>query len=79
MAFVADLKLVANFYLQSGNRSVSDNFVSFLTDTFDKLECKIISLLRLDSGFHSTEVMDWVEENGICPVLYDFLFSYALK
>ena len=65
MAFVADLKLVANFWLRSGNSSASDNFVSFLADTFDKLEGKTISLLRLDSGFHSTDVLDWVEERNV--------------
>jgi hypothetical protein len=65
MAFVADIKLVANFWLRSGNSSASDNFVSFLSDTFDKLRGKTISLLRLDSGFHSTEVLDWVEGKGI--------------
>jgi len=65
MAFVADIKLVANFWLRSGNSSASDNFVSFLADTFDKLRGKTISLLRLDSGFHSTEVLDWVEGKGI--------------
>jgi len=65
MAFVADVKLVANFWLRSGNSSASDNFVSFLSDTFDKLQGKTVSLVRLDSGFHSTEVLDYLEENQI--------------
>ncbi|MCW0484770.1 hypothetical protein [Gaoshiqia sediminis] len=56
MAFVADLKLVANFWLRSGNSSASDNFVSFLADTFDKLHGNTISLLRLDSGFHTVDI-----------------------
>jgi hypothetical protein len=53
MAFVAETKLVANFWLRSGNSSASDNFLSFLSDTLDNLQGKNISLLRLDSGFHS--------------------------
>jgi hypothetical protein len=65
MAFVADVKLVANFWLRSGNSSASDNFVSFLSDTFDKLQGKTVSLVRLDSGFHGTEVLDYLEENQI--------------
>lgn len=65
MAFVADLKLVANFWLRSGNSSAADNFVSFLSDTLDNLQGKHISLLRLDSGFHSKEVLDFVEEKEI--------------
>ncbi len=64
ITFVADLKLEANFWLSSGS-SASDNFVSFLADTFDKLEGKTISLLQLDSGFHSTDVLDWVEERNV--------------
>lgn len=65
MAFVADLKLVANFWLRSGNSSASDNFVSFLSDTLDNLSGKNISLLRLDSGFHSGEVLEFVESKSI--------------
>lgn len=65
MAFVADLKLVANFWLRSGNSSASDNFVSFLSDTLDNLQGKNISLLRLDSGFYSKEVLDFIESREI--------------
>jgi hypothetical protein len=65
MAFVADLKLVANFWLRSGNSSSSDNFVSFLSDTLDNLRGKNISLLRLDSGFHSREVLEFAEDRNL--------------
>ena len=65
MAFVADLKMVANFWLRSGNSSASDNFVSFLSDTLDNLQGKNISLLRLDSGFHSQQVLEFVESKAI--------------
>jgi hypothetical protein len=65
MAFVADLKLAANFRLRSGNSSASDNFVSFLSDTLDNLQGKNISLLRLDSGFHSQSVLEFIETKAI--------------
>ena len=65
MAFVADLKLVANFWLRSGSSSASDNFVSFLSDTLDNLQGKNISLSRLDSGFHSQSVLEFIETKAI--------------
>jgi hypothetical protein len=65
MAFVADLKLVANFRLRSGNSSAGDNCVSFLSDTLDNLQGKNISLLRPDSGFHSQSVLEFIETKAI--------------
>src|SRR5690606_4495409 len=62
MAFVNDLKLVANFWLRSGNTGASNNFKAFLEDTMRKLAGKTIGLIRLDSGFYSKEVIDYLED-----------------
>lgn len=62
IAFVADVKLVANLWLRSGNTSSSEGFVPFLEDTFQKLKNKSISLLRLDSGFYDKEVFEYLEQ-----------------
>ena len=62
IAFVADAKLVANLWLRSGDTASGENFVSFLEDTFGKLKNKHVSLLRLDSGFYSKEVFDYLEQ-----------------
>lgn len=62
MAFIADVKMVANFWLRSGNASSSEGFVAFLEDTFQKLKNKTVSLVRLDSGFYSKEIMDYLEQ-----------------
>ena len=51
IAFVSDVKLVANLWLRSGNTGSAEGFIPFLEDTFTKLHGKNISLLRLDSGF----------------------------
>lgn len=51
IAFVSDVKLVANMWLRSGDTSSANNFLSFLEDTFSKLRDKQVSLIRLDSGF----------------------------
>lgn len=62
MAFVNDLKLVANFWLRSGNTGAANNFKAFLEDTMRKLAGKAIGLIRLDSGFYSKEVIEYLED-----------------
>ena len=51
LAFVADLRMIANFWLRPGNTSASTNFLSFLEDTLEKLHGKRVGLVRMDSGF----------------------------
>jgi len=48
LAFVNDLKLVANFWLRSGNTNSANNFRAFLEDTMRKLGDKTVGLIRLD-------------------------------
>jgi Transposase DDE domain group 1 len=61
IAFVSDIKLVANMWLRSGDTGSANNFLSFLEDTLAKLKNKTVSLVRLDSGFHSKEIFDYLE------------------
>lgn len=65
IAFVADVKLVANLWLRSGNTGSSENFLSFLEDTLHKLKHKTVSLLRLDSGFYGKEVFEYLEQKQL--------------
>ncbi|MFD2733598.1 IS1380 family transposase, partial [Pedobacter alpinus] len=65
IAFIADVKLVANMWLRSGDTSSSNNFLNFLTDTLNKLKDKTISLIRLDSGFFNSAIMNHLEEKNI--------------
>ena len=70
IAFVSDLKLVANMWLRSGDTADSNNFLSFLQDTFSKLEGKKVSLIRMDSGFCSKEILDFLEaKSGLSYVV----------
>jgi len=62
IAFIADVKLVANMWLRSGNTSSANNFLSFLEDTLAKLKNKTIGLTRLDSGFFQADILDYLEE-----------------
>ncbi|PDW00928.1 transposase [Candidatus Chloroploca asiatica] len=61
IAFIDDVKLVANMWLRSGNTSSANNFLAFLDDTLSKLKNKTVSLIRLDSGFFQTDILDYLE------------------
>ena len=61
IAFIGDIKMVANMWLRSGNTASSENFTGFLEDTLNKLRGKTISLIRLDSGFYGKEVFEYLE------------------
>lgn len=65
IAFVSDVKLVANMWLRSGDTGSANNFLSFLEDTLGKLKNKTVSLVRLDSGFHNKEIFDYLEHKQL--------------
>lgn len=65
LAFIDECKMVANFWLRSGDAYTTNNFLSFLEDTMARLEGKLISLLRADSGFYSKEIFDYLEARAI--------------
>ena len=49
-------------WLRSGDTSSANNFLGFLEDTLDKFKNKTVSLLRLDSGFFQTNILDYIEQ-----------------
>ena len=61
MAFVADVNMVANFWLRSGDAHTGNNFEAFLMQTLANLKNKRIGLLRADSGFYSKKVFEMLE------------------
>lgn len=67
IAFVNDLKLVANFWLRSGDAHSANNFEAFLEETLSILSSsgKSIGLIRLDSGFYSHQVLSYLESKSI--------------
>lgn len=62
LAFVAEMKMVANFWLRPGNTGSSNNIIAFLEETFDILQSKTVGLFRADSGFYQKNVLEWLEE-----------------
>lgn len=62
MAFVADCRMIANFWLRSGDSYTTNNFLSFLEDTLTKIANKTVGLIRADSGFYSKEIFEYLED-----------------
>lgn len=62
LAFLTEPNLIVNFWLRPGNSHTANNIESFLYQTQDHLGARRIGLLRADSGFLSSKVIDWCEQ-----------------
>lgn len=62
LAFVAECRMVANFWLRPGNSYTTNNFRSFLEDTLTRLQGKTIGLLRADRGFYDQAIFGYLEQ-----------------
>ena len=69
MAFIADVEMVANFWLRSGDAHTANNFEAFLEQTLSNLQGKTIGLLRADTGFYSKNIFELLE-NRPSPISY---------
>lgn len=69
MAFVADMQMVTNFWLRSGDAHTANNFEAFMEDTLNNLQNKQIGLLPADSGFYSKKIFELLE-NRAQPISY---------
>lgn len=58
LAFVSDIRMIANYWLRPGNTASSSNCLSFLEDTLSRLRNKTAGLIRMDSGFFTKEILD---------------------
>lgn len=56
LAFVAEARMVANFWLRPGNAHTANNILQFLESTLHHLGDKVVGLLRADSGFFDEAV-----------------------
>ena len=65
LAFVSDVRMIANFWLRPGNTVSSTNYLAFLDDTLSRLQGKRVGLIRMDSGFFSREMLDCLEEKRL--------------
>jgi hypothetical protein len=65
LAFVAEARLVANFWLRPGNAHSANNVLQFLESTCHHLGDKTVGLLRADSGFFDEAVFSMLEDRRI--------------
>ena len=65
MAFVSDVRMIANYWLRPGNTSASTNYLAFLDDTLARLQDKRVGLIRMDSGFFTGEILNSLEEKEL--------------
>lgn len=65
LAFIADIRMIANYWLRPGNTSACTNYLAFLNDTLSRLENKKVGLIRMDSGFFSKDILDYLEQKQL--------------
>lgn len=65
IAFVNDVRMVANFWLRSGDTGSANNFIGFLEETLSVFGDKKVGLLRLDSGFCQQDIFEHLEQKDL--------------
>lgn len=65
LAFVAEARMVANFWLRPGNSHSANNILQFLESTLHHLGDKTVGLLRADSGFFDEAILAALEGKRI--------------
>jgi hypothetical protein len=78
LAFVADCRMIANFWLRPGNSSAAGNFEAFLSDTLNKLRNKSVGLIRMDSGFYDKNILQLLENKGLNYIITAVMY-YPLQ
>jgi hypothetical protein len=65
IAFVDDMRMIANLWLRPGDSYTTNNFLSFLEDTLHKLGNKQTRLIRADSGFYGKDIFQYLESKHL--------------
>ena len=63
MAFVAELKMVANAWMRTGDSGASTDFKEFFDELLTIIPKNRIGLVRADSGFYGNEILGKLEES----------------
>ena len=69
LAFVSEVRMIANYWLRPGNTSASTNYLSFLKDTLSRLQDKRVGLIRMDSGFFSGNILGYLEQRQLSYII----------
>jgi hypothetical protein len=73
LAFVAEARMVANFWLRPGNAHSANNVLQFLESTLHHLGKKVVGLLRADSGFFDEAIFSMLEGKRIPYIIAAWL------
>lgn len=65
LAFIPELRMVANAWLRPGNTGSASGMRNFLEETFDILGEKLVGLVRADSGFYGDKYLRFFEERKV--------------
>lgn len=65
MAFIPEIRMIANAWLRQGNTGATSNIKAFLEETLEVLSDKKIGLVRCDSGFYSNTFLGELEEKQL--------------
>jgi len=65
MAFIPEVRMVANAWLRQGNTGSSNNAKAFLEETLEILKDKKVGLIRCDSGFYTNDFLSELERKGL--------------
>ncbi len=63
MAFIAELKMVANAWMRTGDSGASTDFDEFFDELLGIIPKDRIGLVRADSGFYGNEILSKLEDN----------------
>lgn len=69
MAFVAELNMVANAWMRTGNSAASTDFKDFFDELLQIIPALNIGLLRADSGFYGDKALSHIEAQGISYIV----------
>lgn len=69
MAFVADWRLVANFWLRPGNTASGNNIEGFIESTLENLGATKVGLFRADSGFYDKAIVALLRAKKISHII----------
>jgi len=76
LAFVAEAKLVAGFWLRPGNIVCDNNVVAFTLELLNRLPRQVhLRLVRADSGFCHGDWLDLLETQGLAYIVVARLYG----
>ena len=78
LAFVSDVRMIASYWLRPGNTVANTNCLAFLEDTLSRLENKTVGLVRMDSGFFTKEILDFLEYKNLHYIIA-YRFNNRIK